>query len=190
MNTNFRNGRGIGSMLKGINVRRGMAWGIIIVGALLAFEIFNYSTTEYALADVVGHLLSPVPGEAMHENIIRFCRLRGLLVNLVGTKVPNPLLLLFLAPHAVIGVGVNDIRILEGLFEIMGENDLRPALFGSFHGELKDFWIGIIPLRMGNINIKSHGATGNHQGVTDIPNIAHIGQFKTLEISFFLPNRQ
>jgi len=56
MNTNFHNGRGIGSMLKGINLRRGMAWGVIIVGALLAFEVFNYSTTQFALADVLGSL--------------------------------------------------------------------------------------------------------------------------------------
>jgi hypothetical protein len=56
MNTNFRNSRGIGSMLRGINVRRGMAWGIIIVGALMAFEVFNYSTTQFALADVLGNL--------------------------------------------------------------------------------------------------------------------------------------
>ena len=56
MNNSFRNTRGIGSMLKSINVRRGMAWGIIIIGALLAFEIFNYSTTQFALADVLGNL--------------------------------------------------------------------------------------------------------------------------------------
>lgn len=56
MNTNFRNNRGIGSMLKGINIRRGMAWGIIIIGALMAFEVFNYSTTQFALADVLGSL--------------------------------------------------------------------------------------------------------------------------------------
>jgi hypothetical protein len=56
MNTSFRNGRGIGSMLKGIPARRGMAWGIIIIGALLAFEVFNYTTTQFALADVLGNL--------------------------------------------------------------------------------------------------------------------------------------
>jgi len=56
MNTNFRNSRGISSMLKGVTFRRGMAWGIIIIGALLAFEIFNYSTTQFALADVLGSL--------------------------------------------------------------------------------------------------------------------------------------
>ena len=33
-----------------------MAWGLIIVGALMAFEIFNYSTTQFALADVLGNL--------------------------------------------------------------------------------------------------------------------------------------
>jgi len=56
MNMNFRNGRGVSSLLKGVTVRRGMAWGVIIVCALLAFEIFNYSTTQFALADVLGNL--------------------------------------------------------------------------------------------------------------------------------------
>ena len=56
MNTSFRNNQGIGSMLKGFNIRRGAAWGVIIIGALLAFEIFNYSTTQFALADVLGNL--------------------------------------------------------------------------------------------------------------------------------------
>ncbi len=56
MNTNFRNGRGIGSMLKGFNLRRGMVWGVIIICALIAFEAFNYTTTQFALADVLGNL--------------------------------------------------------------------------------------------------------------------------------------
>jgi len=56
MNTNHRIGRGITSTLKGFNVRRGMAWGVIIIGALLAFEMFNYSTTQFALNDVLGDL--------------------------------------------------------------------------------------------------------------------------------------
>ncbi|MFH2103591.1 MAG: hypothetical protein ABIJ39_09600 [Chloroflexota bacterium] len=56
MNTNVNMSRGIASMFKGVSLRRGVAWGSIIIGALLAFEIFNYSTTEYALADVLGDL--------------------------------------------------------------------------------------------------------------------------------------
>ena len=56
MNTNIRNNRGIASMLKGFTVKRGMAWGIIIIGALIAFEVFNYSTTQFALNDVLGNL--------------------------------------------------------------------------------------------------------------------------------------
>ena len=55
MNTLFRKNR-VGGMLKGFSLRRGMAWGLMIIGALLAFEIFNYSTTQYALADVLGDL--------------------------------------------------------------------------------------------------------------------------------------
>ncbi len=38
------------------HIRRGMAWGAMIIGALLAFEVFNYSTTEFALNDVLGDL--------------------------------------------------------------------------------------------------------------------------------------
>jgi hypothetical protein len=39
-----------------IRIQRGLAFGIIIIGALLAFEIFNYSTTEFALNDLLGDL--------------------------------------------------------------------------------------------------------------------------------------
>jgi hypothetical protein len=56
MNTSIRNNRGIGSMLKGLAVKRGLVWGVIIIGALLAFEMFNYSTTQFALNDVLGNL--------------------------------------------------------------------------------------------------------------------------------------
>jgi hypothetical protein len=56
MNTSIRINRRITSMLKGITIRRGMAWGAIIIGALLAFEMFNYSTTQFALNDVLGDL--------------------------------------------------------------------------------------------------------------------------------------
>jgi hypothetical protein len=35
---------------------RGAAWGLIIISALAAFEIFNFSTTQFALTDVLGDL--------------------------------------------------------------------------------------------------------------------------------------
>lgn len=36
--------------------QRSKAFGFMIIGALLSFEIFNYSTTEFALRDVLGDL--------------------------------------------------------------------------------------------------------------------------------------
>jgi len=36
--------------------QRGLAFGAIIIAALLAFEIFNYSTTDFALTDLLGDL--------------------------------------------------------------------------------------------------------------------------------------
>jgi hypothetical protein len=44
-------------MLWGVSgFSRGAVWGLMIVGALAAFEIFNFSTTEYALRDLLGEL--------------------------------------------------------------------------------------------------------------------------------------
>jgi hypothetical protein len=39
-----------------LNVSRGKTFGLLIIGALFAFEIFNYSTTEFALKDMLGGL--------------------------------------------------------------------------------------------------------------------------------------
>jgi hypothetical protein len=39
-----------------INLRKGWAFGFIILAALVAFEIFNFSTTEFALNDLLGNL--------------------------------------------------------------------------------------------------------------------------------------
>jgi len=42
--------------LRGTAIRRGALFGGILLGALLAFEIFNYSTTDFALRDILGDL--------------------------------------------------------------------------------------------------------------------------------------
>jgi len=61
MNSYRRNaGDGLSSLfsnlLRGRGFNRGAAWGMMIIGALLAFEIFNFSTTQFALLDVLGDL--------------------------------------------------------------------------------------------------------------------------------------
>jgi len=44
------------SLIHNRKFNRGAAWGMMIVSALLAFEIFNFSTTQYALHDMLGDL--------------------------------------------------------------------------------------------------------------------------------------
>jgi len=56
MSTNSVRGQNMGVLMHRFNLRRGLAFGVIIVSALLAFEIFNYSTTDFALADLLGDL--------------------------------------------------------------------------------------------------------------------------------------
>ena len=44
------------SIMSQFRIRRGLAFGVIIITALVAFEIFNYSTTDFALSDLLGDL--------------------------------------------------------------------------------------------------------------------------------------
>jgi hypothetical protein len=39
-----------------LKFNRGATWGMMIIGALLSFEIFNFSTTQFALHDMLGDL--------------------------------------------------------------------------------------------------------------------------------------
>jgi hypothetical protein len=41
-----------------IRLERGTIFGLILAGALVAFELFNFSTTEFALKDLLGELSS------------------------------------------------------------------------------------------------------------------------------------
>jgi hypothetical protein len=43
-------------VVRGAKPTRGLFFGFLILGALIAFEIFNYSTTDFALADLLGDL--------------------------------------------------------------------------------------------------------------------------------------
>lgn len=56
MNTTAVRNLRFNGLMQRINLRRGLAFGILIVGALLAFELFNYSTTVFALTDLLGDL--------------------------------------------------------------------------------------------------------------------------------------
>ena len=38
------------------NLKPSLAFVVMIFGALIAFEIFNYSTTDHALSDLLGNL--------------------------------------------------------------------------------------------------------------------------------------
>ncbi|PWH12187.1 MAG: hypothetical protein DDG60_14185 [Anaerolineae bacterium] len=46
----------INKFIHALDAQRGRAFGFMIIGALLAFELFNFSTTEFALHDVLGNL--------------------------------------------------------------------------------------------------------------------------------------
>ncbi len=44
------------NLIRNRQFNRGATWGIMIVGALLSFEVFNFSTTQFALHDMLGDL--------------------------------------------------------------------------------------------------------------------------------------
>ena len=51
-------GASVSSLRLRLPLRRGLLFGMIFLGALLAFESFNYGTTEFALRDLLGELSS------------------------------------------------------------------------------------------------------------------------------------
>jgi len=56
MNTAITRKPIFGALKVHFRINRGIAFGIIILAALLAFELFNFSTTEFALGDLLGDL--------------------------------------------------------------------------------------------------------------------------------------
>jgi hypothetical protein len=56
MNTIGVGGQNFQNLLHRYRFQRGFMFGVLIVAALLAFEIFNYTTTDYALSDLLGDL--------------------------------------------------------------------------------------------------------------------------------------
>jgi hypothetical protein len=56
MNTNHYKSQSPTAFLQRIPIRRSAVFGALIIVALLSFEIFNYSTTDYALGDLLGSL--------------------------------------------------------------------------------------------------------------------------------------
>jgi len=56
MNPPMVNKNRLYSSLPRMRLQRGLVFGIIIIAALLAFEFFNYSTTQFALQDLLGDL--------------------------------------------------------------------------------------------------------------------------------------
>jgi len=47
-------GDGLRQLLRRIPRHRGFVFGLMLVGALLAFEAFNYGTTEFAISNLIG----------------------------------------------------------------------------------------------------------------------------------------
>ncbi len=56
MNRSAKQSITISRFFQKFSYSRGKFFGILIIGALLAFELFNYTTTEYALNDFLGGL--------------------------------------------------------------------------------------------------------------------------------------
>jgi len=52
--SNQRSNQNVSEILE--NVKPGILFVVIILGALVAFEVFNYTTTDHALADLLGEL--------------------------------------------------------------------------------------------------------------------------------------
>lgn len=56
MNQTLKHSLNLQRISRKVNFSRGFMFGLLIIMALLAFELFNFSTTEYSLNDLLGGL--------------------------------------------------------------------------------------------------------------------------------------
>src|SRR4030042_4771510 len=56
MNKNGSSVLNMNRVMHSVKPSRGFLFGFLILGALIAFEIFNYTTTDFALSDLLGDL--------------------------------------------------------------------------------------------------------------------------------------
>lgn len=56
MNRSLRPRLNLGDLLRSAVQKRGLIFGVIILGALLAFEVFNYTSTQFSLHDILGDI--------------------------------------------------------------------------------------------------------------------------------------
>ncbi len=84
-----------------VRIRPGLAFAFIILAALFAFEMFNYSTTEYALKDLLGSLkFMEIPWATILSVAfcgIDFAGIARLFVPDMGNKEPKEAWYLFAA---------------------------------------------------------------------------------------------
>jgi hypothetical protein len=52
----YRNSNNFNTFILSLTSQRALAFSLLLVGALAAFEIFNFSTTEFAMNDLLGDL--------------------------------------------------------------------------------------------------------------------------------------
>ena len=86
-------------IFRNVRIQRGLFFGVLIITALLAFEIFNYSTTDFALGDLLGNLkfagMSWATILAVAFCGIDFAGLARLFTPEEGAKEPNEVWYLF-----------------------------------------------------------------------------------------------
>jgi hypothetical protein len=86
-------------IFKNVRIQRGLFFGVLIVTALIAFEIFNYSTTDFTLQDLLGNLKFAGVGWSTILAVafcgIDFAGIARLFTPEEGSKEPNEVWYLF-----------------------------------------------------------------------------------------------
>lgn len=89
----------LGTWTRRVRLNRGLAFGLILLTALVAFEIFNYSTTVFALSDLLGDLeFLSIPWAtilAVAFSAIDFAGIARLFTPEEGADVPHEVWYLF-----------------------------------------------------------------------------------------------
>ena len=74
--------------LKSASLKRGAIFGSILITALLAFELFNYGTTSFALQDVLGNLKFGLKTDSQKQQAAIYIPEQGLFEYARSKRIP------------------------------------------------------------------------------------------------------
>ena len=137
---------------------------------------------------LIGHFLTTMRGQAVHENSIRFGAGKQCGVDLIAPENITPLPCFGFLAHAGPYVGVNHVRSSSSFFRIVGDPTAAACLAGPPLGPRQRVHPGFVAGRGCNPNLGAQLCASEHERMRHVVAVADICNLQPVQIAFCLPH--